>query len=448
MASSHAAILFVEVQVGEPGCDLVDAINSANNNASEGGCFALHTYGDDTIQFLIDDIVLDDTASAFGGTPPITSNIHIVGPSQSLLTTIERSHEVGTPNFRLFSVGSTGNLTLENIELVNGNVDDDPSDGSHTGNNLYVSGSAILKNVSIRDSEGGAGAIYIAGRAATHASLQIEKSSFYNNKSASRGGAINVAPYSKVSIYDSTFTNNTASAGGGAIAIHGIETYVFIYNTTITENTGDGSQNFGSQGGGIFASSAIQTLGQKNQLVIRNSIISSNIAGGASSFSAADEFFLHNPPSGQSFSNITVDNNIIGHADISTDTAVSGYSVDSSNILVTSDSDLPTPFNKILSPLRQKSKSQSYYPPIENSPAIDTGVPFRVTGSPPLAIYEPGCTGLLATVGLPAPYRSDQRDVERPIGSGCDIGAIEYEPETEQCYVFPTPNDKMVVFCL
>ena len=130
-----AATIEVTAQVGQPGCDLVDAIDAANSNSAVGGCEAGSSERDTIIlnfsvrinEFVINS-VNNNSATGDNGLPEIMSNIRILAPSREPVV-IKRSDAAGTPDFRLFSVVSGGRLELENISVQNGKLPQDTLGG-------------------------------------------------------------------------------------------------------------------------------------------------------------------------------------------------------------------------------------------------------------------------------------------------------------------------------
>ena len=106
-----------------------------------------------------------------------------------------------------------------------------------------------------------------------------------------------------------------------------------------------------------------------------------------------------------------------------------------------------TPLRSILGPLADNGGKTKTHALVSNSPAIDTGLHFFTSGELPLLFYNPGCRGETISF-VPDDYRPDQRGVVRPVGNECDIGAYEYEPSDDTCYVVKTMNNKAVTFCL
>ncbi|MFM7583410.1 MAG: PKD domain-containing protein, partial [Caldilinea sp.] len=170
-----------------PGCSLVQAIEAANSDSPVASCGA--GSGEDTI-------VLTGTVSllqAYGGSdnalPAITSTVTISGNGF-----VVSRNSAYTPPFRFLLVGNGGRLTLDRVEMRNGQ----PLPGAG-GGALVVQAGGVLT--------------------ATH-------STFANNNvfsSEDGGGAIAVLGNGMASVLNSTFANNlvSTSAGGGAILLRG-----------------------------------------------------------------------------------------------------------------------------------------------------------------------------------------------------------------------------------
>src|SRR5262249_50755142 len=96
------------VQASSIGCT-TSALISAINSASSGSTIDLATNCTYTL------------TSAFAssvGLPPVSITLTINGHN----AVIQRSSAAGTPNFRLFNVNGSGNLTLSNLILKGGNA--------------------------------------------------------------------------------------------------------------------------------------------------------------------------------------------------------------------------------------------------------------------------------------------------------------------------------------
>ncbi len=145
-------------------CTLSDAIRSANSNTAHGGCPA-GGGGYDSIT-LNGHISLQDDLDA------ITSAIRIDGEGFSISGNDER---------QLFSVSNSGDLSLNNISLING--------AALAGGAVNNDGALAISHAYLADnnSSGTGGAIHSTGR------LIISNSTFADNNSAEDGGAMYIA---------------------------------------------------------------------------------------------------------------------------------------------------------------------------------------------------------------------------------------------------------------
>lgn len=496
--SVFAATIQVTAQIGEPGCDLVEAIITANSNNPTGGCIANNgsfiSGGQDLIVLNFDapisEFVVNSINSFDNGLPSIATDIRIVGRGGTDKVVIKRSEAPLTPDFRLLTVTGSGRLSLENISIQNGKLPTIPGSPKNGGaiqvqggqleinnsefiNNQGVVGGALylsnadesivtvhdslfLNNRSTSDFSGG-GAIlsgsgdltiinseFIDNHALTNGGAirvtgdstnVIRQSLFTDNASEGQGGgAIHVGSNATISIYDSTISNNTANFYGGGIGLEGGSNLsVSITNTTI-------SDNLARRGGGIGLDS-LNPFNDSN-LNIVNSLVSGNSS--TNTFAPDQEISFGPQPISRN-----LQNNLIGHSGSTTAEAISGNFVHASNILATSDGDTPTTLNNVLLPLADNGGATRTHALPQNSPAIDAATDGTVVQALFFTVYVPGCRGeeIVPAVPLP-PYRPDQRGIPRPIGSACDIGAYEYEPPEDACYVIKAKNNNVVTFCL
>ncbi len=143
-------------------CALSDAIRSANSNTAQGGCPAGGD-GYDSIT-LTEDIVLQADLEA------ISSALRIDGKGHSISGNDER---------QLFSISSTGDLSLVNIALING--------AGAAGGALRNDGALAISRAYLADNRGGSGgAIHSSGR------LIVSNSTLTNNQSTQDGAAIHI----------------------------------------------------------------------------------------------------------------------------------------------------------------------------------------------------------------------------------------------------------------
>lgn len=273
--SLHAASISVEAPtpyVNADGvCSLVEAIDNANDDAQTHADCPPGS-GTDIIT-LNQDVTLDGstTFNAFGATglPAITSAVTIEGNDK----TIQRA--TAAPGFRLLSVDGGATVTLQNLTLRGGFVDQ----GFDNGGGVYNGGTLTLINTTIADNQvvsifPSGGGIYNTGTLtiidstvqnnsvnnATNpfdngggvystGALTLRNSTISGNTAAESGGGIYVN--SDATIDNSVISGNVAAVnGGGMVAIGGASVGVHrIYNTTFSDNTA------GERGGGLATGS-------------------------------------------------------------------------------------------------------------------------------------------------------------------------------------------------
>ena len=213
-------------------CTLVDAITAANTDAAVGGCAA--GSGDDTI-FLPANSTITLTSPDMtntSGLPQITSTIIIEGNG----ATITRDSSASA--FRIFSVLSTGNLTLNNT-TVSGGLSD------NGGGIAVYAGTLTLNNSTVSGNTAGAGGGIF-----------------------SRGG-------STATLNNSTVSGNTASGDaslGGGIANYKDGTLT-LNNSTVSGNSATGLY---ARGGGIY--NYAELYGSINTVNLARSVVSGNSA--------------------------------------------------------------------------------------------------------------------------------------------------------------------------
>ena len=182
-----------------------------------------------TVLILAPDCTYKLTASL----PTVTTTLTIVGHFNTWIT---RSGEASA--FTIFVVsGSTGNLTLINVNVSNGGGTGEY--GVDDGGALYVdsSGRATIRG-GIFDNNN---TNYYGGAIANYGSLTVTGATFTDN-SSEWGGAI----YSETdgaTIGASTFRGNYASDDGGAIYN---DDWMKVWGSTFTSNSAD------DEGGGIY----------------------------------------------------------------------------------------------------------------------------------------------------------------------------------------------------
>ena len=210
-------------------CTLISAIEAANTDSITDGCFT--GSGADTIWLGYSPVLTlvdNDEIWSNGpnGLPSVTTEITVEGNGE----TISRDPG-GSPLFRIFHVGSAGDLTLRNLTIATGITDED-------GGGIYNRGRLVLVNTTVNGN-------WAVGPIA-------------------RGGGI--FNFGSAILRDSTITNNVVwdrtpapgggfygHATGGGIHSHGVADLV-IENSTVTLNSalgGDASPYDYASGGGI-----------------------------------------------------------------------------------------------------------------------------------------------------------------------------------------------------
>ena len=405
---AHAATITVG-----GGCNLVQAIQSANTDASVGSCTA--GSGADTI-VLAGNTYSYSTAYGTGSAlPDITSPIIIEANG----ATIERIS--GT--MRIITVVINGNLTLNDATITGGN----PVGG---GGGIYNSnGTIILNNSTV---SGNTATYYTGGGIYNnHGTLTLNNSTVSGNTATYGGGGIfnrfggtttlnnstvsgnlggGIFNDGMATLNNSTVSGNTAGYGGG---ISNRRTAT-LNNSTVSGNTAQ------SRGGGIYNN-------EEGIIVLNNNTISGNIAinagGGIFNDSGATTTLARTIVSGNTSpvgaevrgfaGTITAANhNVFGHSGLTNAQAFSNFTPGATDITATSDGTTPTTLASIL-----------------NTTLADNGGPTLthalVTGSPAIDIIPvDGSVCILDT-------STDQRGAVRGSGANrggaaCDAGAYEF----------------------
>lgn len=252
--------LAAEIDVDGTDCTLVEAIESANNDDAMGsGC--VDGSGADTINLPAGSthtltVVNNTSANGANGLPVISSEMVIEGNG----STIRRGD--GSPDFRIIEVGSSGNLTLNKINIRNGSLITNRSDGENDGggihnrgtvaiNNSHISdnsgsrgggiynfrGSLTLNSSTVSDNNGGSGAgIYSQSDSfGSPGTVTINNSTVSGNSSGNTGGGVLSGTAGVLTITNSTITNNSASFGGGLA--NSFNTSASISNSIVAGNT-------------------------------------------------------------------------------------------------------------------------------------------------------------------------------------------------------------------
>jgi hypothetical protein len=312
--SAHAADIDVDVLTdnGGPGCELREAIASANTAAPVGGC-TTGEIGPDTINITAPGTITLLTAT--GGELPVASNITVVGLGVGT-TTI--THD---PVSRIFHVQSIGVLRLESLQVSGGTGNlrgaGILNEGGLTLDQAEVSGNAAIgmegggiagesnSSTTIMNSEvsgnvageggggrgGGGGGIYIEG-----GTLTVESSLIHGNTAKqfgmvtslpeARGGGIYAASGIGPTTPTVTISNsqigslgngNVAELSGGGLWMDGGN--LQVRNTLVVDNQAQGDGGAGHGGGAGLV--LLDVSGVSHDQLILNSTITGNDGGGA-----------------------------------------------------------------------------------------------------------------------------------------------------------------------
>ncbi|MGW2375253.1 hypothetical protein [Kitasatospora sp. NPDC001683] len=173
-----------------------------------------------------------NTDNADNAMPVITGNIRI----GSFSATIARSTAVGTPLFRLFSVATGGSLTLDQVNLTGGNLDNGDVGGAVNNNGSLTVAQATLSGNAAKF--GGA----IANEPGATTNLDVVTVTG-NTATVSGGALVNVGT---LNVSSSTVQGNAAAQdGGGVLNVNGQTNLV---SSRVTGNSA------GTSGGGVFVS--------------------------------------------------------------------------------------------------------------------------------------------------------------------------------------------------
>jgi hypothetical protein len=209
-------------------CTLVDAITAANTDTATGGCPA--GQGADTIVLPAGSTqtLTSINNNTYGptGLPVIRSAITIAGNGSTI------ARESSAPEFRLFAVGSTGELTLHETTVSGGIA------VSTTGGALNISGGGVFN--------------YRGIVTVTHSTI--------SGNSAAMGGGVHTG--GGVYTGDGTFTMTNSTLSGNVAGASGGGVFNRYGTLTVTNSTISGNVTFGevAYGGGVYNSFGTLTL--------------------------------------------------------------------------------------------------------------------------------------------------------------------------------------------
>ena len=350
------------VQFQGVGCDLIDAINAANTNSATGTCPPGSSTVTDTIT-LLTDVTLSNA------TPAISSAITLAGNGH----TIRRS--AGASNDPLFSVASTGALTLNQLTLVGKGT-------YNSGLGIFNNGGTLTVNNSTLSAHGNfsGGAIYNNGGTVT-----VNNSTFAANSAANGGGAI--LNGGTLIVNNSTFAANTAI--GYASAIYNGGTLI-VNNSTFAANTG-------GPGSGLY-NAGVAT--------VNNSTFSANTATKGSG--------IYN-----SAGTLTLNRTLIAG-----NSATNGPEIYVQNGTVIANSDNLIGYGGAAGSVGFTPSATDIVPNGALTTILTTTLANNGGGTQTLALVP--CSPAIDAAGVSG-LTTDQRGVTRPQASAADIGAFELE---------------------
>jgi predicted outer membrane repeat protein len=248
------------------------------------------------------------------------------------------------------------------------------------------------------------------GAIGNYGTLDISTSTLDGNTAGARGGGIYDYEGGQVNLNQSTLSNNSAQYGGA------IYSELFLHNTSLISITNSTlSGNIASRdGGGIYA--------QGGQISLFNATIAYNlvVVPGGITYPGVGGGVYINPPSFLVTSNTLFGDNTHQYQALPPEQDDCYGSVDSlgnnlfeqtlnCSITGTTNGNL-TGLDPRLGTLKNIGGSTKTLLPLYGSPVIDAG-------------HTPFCTD-----GNGSPLSTDQRGVQRSLGAGCDIGAVESLP--------------------
>ena len=320
-----------------------------------------------------------------------------------------------------------GTLTLTD-STVSSNSSGDDGGGIYSNSNLIITNSIINRNTAADDGGGidnygpltltnstvsdNSAAEDCGGIGNTEADATLVNSTVSGNTANYDGGGISNY-YGTVTLKNSIVSGNTANDDGGGFDSNGILTLI---NSTVSGNTaqyyGGGIDTWredGQEGGGVLTLTNSTVSG--NSAVIGGGIdnyygtatLESSIVSGNTAIGLGNE--LHH----QAGSTTTADSfNFFGHSGETAAEAFYNFTPGASDVSAVSDGSAPAVLSSILNTtLADNGGPTQTHALLPDSPAID----LNATCNEDL-------------------FTEDQRHYARPIGSGCDAGAFEYDPAT------------------
>ena len=364
------------------------ALNNALADTGDGSLrdeITVDAAAGDTIYFDPAFFDRQRTINLASGELLINKNLMISGTGADQLT-VQRSTAGGTPDFRIFTINSGKTVTFDGLTIANGKIS---GDVNNHGGGIFNSGTLTLTNSRLSGNMASDGDYTRGGGIFNSGTLIVTNSTLSGNTASggnvrNSGGGIYNTMNGTLILTNSTLSGNTAGgsgnsdqAGGGLFNDLGMVT---IINSTFSGNTASGGRS--SQGGGIFANG--------NPVNTRNTII----AGNSASTSGPDVY-----------GNFTSQ----GHNLIGKSNGSNGFTNGNNGDQVGS---VAVPLNALLAPLGNYSGPTPTHALLPGSPAWEAGDNCVLTNT-------------CASNNLSFNLTTDQRGLNRQVGSAVDIGAFE-----------------------
>jgi CSLREA domain-containing protein len=384
-------------------CTLRAAVMEAN---AVSGATILVPNGYDVV------LTVPENGSAAGGDLDLSATMTISSPLGARPTI-----RMGSIGSRIFEIGPDIVVTLRRLQIRTATAN------NQLGGCISAAGTLVLEDSSLSDchslaiNETGGGALYSTG------TVNVVRSTITDSHAQGPGGC--VLGTGSLSIVDSTLSGCGATLGGG------------IYSATngrLTRSTVTGSS--ATRGGGIYATGTYR--------IVSSTISGNSASGSGGGISNAATMSLHNA---------TVTRN---RADSDSDGAGDGGGVENTGSFSFVNSLLANNFEtasfmsgylvvigECLGTISSQGNNVVYLysgshctingtPPAEGDPKLAdladnggyTATHIPLAGSP--AINQGAIGGCTDVIGNPLTV--DQRGVKVPIGTRCDIGAVEVEP--------------------
>jgi hypothetical protein len=422
-----ARLLAVGALLAGAGVALVASPASATDVSTEAGLRAAFADPAETSIVLTADIDLTD-CGAGDVTRPVTATPLVLAGAFTIRQTCANERVLASET----SQGSVGGLTVVDATITGGAETDAVSavgGGILWDGDVVLQGATVTGNSAISPFGGLGGGLFATGF------VEVDQSTISNNTAGSTGdfgglaGALNAG--NGATIVESTLSGNVAAGGaefgGTGGAIFG-NSNILIIRSTVAGNTATASADGtgGGNGGGVVINAALE---------VRNSTVTGNVATGATSSNgglaaggamllayntivgnaAASAANLQGLSTGEDvdalFGNVISDP-LGGGTDCGagSDAVSQGYNfADDASCNLTATGDQQDAGDPLVGPLADNGGPTQTRLPAAASPLLD-------------AIPPADCE-----TGIAVGIQVDQRDINRPQGSGCDIGSVEVQ---------------------